>query len=140
MNVLRRRLSITAAVVTVLIGCAACSSGSSSSSANPTTTTAAGDAPGTAKISTFDAPRTVTCTDAPSTTIQVKYATQEAARQEVIVDGRAVPGTDAAKGEVEAPVHCDPLEHTIVLVAYDKAGRRTAQTKYLHTEMPGGSS
>jgi len=140
MNFHRRGLSIAAAVATLALGCAACGSGSGSSSANPTSTTAAADAPGTARISTFDAPRTVTCTDAPSTTVAVKYATEQAARQEVIVDGRAVPGTDAATGEVEAPVHCDPLEHTIVLVAYDKDGRRTAQTKYLHTEMPGGSS
>ena len=73
-------------------------------------------------------------------TIQVKYATEKAERQEVIVDGRAVPGTDAASGEVEAPVHCDPLEHTVVLIAYDQEGRRTAQTKFLHTEMPGASS
>ena len=138
MNIQRRGLSFVALVVTVVIACAACSSGSRSSSADSATTT--GDVPGSAKISTFDAPRTVTCGAAPSTTIQVKYATVKAERQEVIVDGRAVPGTEAASGEVEAPVHCDPLEHTVVLVAYDKEGRRTAQTKYLHTETPGGSS
>jgi hypothetical protein len=138
MNVHRRGLSFVALVATVVIGCAACSSGSGSSSSGAVTTT--GDVPGSAKITTFDAPRTVTCDAAPSTTIQVKYATKEAERQEVIVDGRAVPGTEAATGQVEAPVHCDPLEHTVVLVAYDKDGRRTAQTKYLHTEMPGASS
>jgi hypothetical protein len=138
MNIHRRGLSFAALVATVVIGCAACSSGSGSSSASSATTT--GDVPGSAKISTFEAPRTVTCGAEPSTTVQVKYATEKAERQEVIVDGRAVPGTEAASGEVEAQVHCDPLEHTVVLVVYDQEGRRTAQTKFLHTEMPGASS
>jgi hypothetical protein len=70
----------------------------------------------------------------------VQYATTGAKRQQVIVDGRDVPGTEAANGSVDAPVHCDPLEHTVVLVAYDSQGHRTSQTRFLHTDLPTGSS
>jgi hypothetical protein len=72
--------------------------------------------------------------------VQVRYATKGADRQDVIVDGRVVPGTESARGSVDAPVHCDPLEHTVVLVAYDSKGHRTAQTKFLHTDLPGSTS
>jgi hypothetical protein len=139
MNVYGRVVRLVLVAVTLLIGVAACGGGSGTS-ASPTSSTAPSDAPGSATISAFDVPRNVTCGAQPSTTVTVKYATAGAARQEVIVDGRPVPGTDRARGQVDAPVHCDPLEHTVVLVAYDGEGRRTTDKRFLHTDMPGASS
>jgi hypothetical protein len=133
-----RKLGSLVAGVALVFACAACGGGSSSTADVAPTTT--GDVPGTATIRAFDVPRTVSCGATPSTTVQVQYATKGADRQEVIVDGRVVPGTETAKGSVAAPVHCDPLEHTVVLVAYDSNGRRTAETKFLHTELPGSTS
>ena len=129
------RLAVLA--VLLVVGAAACDSGGLVGAA--TSTTVASDAPGTAKIGAFAVPRTVTCGDQPSTTATVSYSTTGATRREVIVDGRPVPGTDEASGTVEAPVHCDPLEHTVVLVAYDDQGRRTTEKRFLHTDMPAGS-
>jgi hypothetical protein len=65
--------------------------------------------------------------------VTVGYATSGASKQELYVDGRPVPGTDVATGSVTAPVHCDPLPHTFVMIAYDAAGRRTALEKKLTT-------
>jgi hypothetical protein len=135
-----RILSLVALAAALTFGVVACGGDSGSSSATATSTTSPSDAPGTAKITTFEAPRNVTCGAEPSTTVTVKYATEGAERQELIVDGRPVPGTDAPSGQVDAPVHCDPLEHTIVLVAYDAKGLRTTGKLFLHTDMPAASS
>jgi hypothetical protein len=81
----------------------------------------------------FEVPATADCAGATSTTVTVTYATEGAKKQELYVDGRITPGTDATSGSVVAPVHCDPLPHTFVLVAYDENGRRTAAEKKLTT-------
>jgi len=114
-----------------------CGGGDSSSSASSTTstktTTTQADVPGTAKVTSFEVPATAACGGATSTTVTVSYATQDAAKQELYVDGRLSPGTDAASGSLAVPVHCDPLPHTFVMVAYDGNGRRTAVEKKLTT-------
>ena len=112
----------------------ACSSGDSGSAASgtPTTTT---PVPGSAKIVTFDAPTQVGCGGKPSTTITVSYATKGAKRQTLIVDGRASDPVTAASGQIQAPVHCDSLKHTLVLAAYDDKDRLTSQAKYLDTDV-----
>ena len=116
-------------VAAVLTGCG----GDSSSSAQPKATTTTADVPGTAKVTAFDVPASVACTGATSTSVTVSYGTSGSSKQELYVDGAIVPGTDAASGTVSAPVHCDPLPHTFVMIAYDAAGHRTALEKKLTT-------
>lgn len=119
------------AVVVPLGTLAGCGGGSSSPEAVvPTSTTVK---PGTATITSFDVPASVQCTGGPSITFSVTYATQGAAYQQLIVDGRAGDRLTAASGTIEAPVHCDALKHTVVLAAYDKADGLTSQAKYLDT-------
>ncbi len=76
------------------------------------------------------------CSGGPSTTFSVQYATSDAKHQDLIVDGRVVPGTDSPSGSVEAPVHCDAVPHTVVLIAYDATEHRTAEQKILMTLLP----
>ena len=130
----RLRRGIAAALV-VFAGAAAIAGcggdDSSKASTNPTTTSTGSDVPGTAKVTAFDVPATADCKGSTSTSVSVTYATEGAAKQELYVDGRVTPGTGAASGSVTTDVHCDPLPHTFVLVAYDANGRRTTAEKKL---------
>jgi hypothetical protein len=131
---LTKRLSAIALGGMIVASLAACSGGSDSSSASPTsTTTPAPEKPGTAQVTTFEVPASVECGGTTSTTADVQYGTSGAKKQELYVDGRLVSGTDAPTGTVTAPVHCDPLPHTFVMVAYDNDGRRTAAEKKVTT-------
>jgi hypothetical protein len=111
---------------------AACSSGTGSASTASTSTTGAQPG-GTAKVLSIDVPATVSCNGATSTTVQVSYSVEGASRQELRVDGRPVPGTDQPTGTVTAPVHCDALPHTIVVIAYDAKGRFNSKQKLVTT-------
>jgi ABC-type glycerol-3-phosphate transport system substrate-binding protein len=130
---LRRVLPVLVAGAVVL-GLAACSGDDGRAASGAATTTAANaEKPGTAQVSTFDVPTSAECGGKTSTTVDVTYATTGAKKQELYVDGRIVSGTDVASGTVTAPVHCDPLPHTFVMVAYDANGRRTPVEKKLTT-------
>jgi hypothetical protein len=118
-------------MVLVVAAMAACSGDSSSGAQKPATSTS--EAAGDAKVTSFEVPASAECAGSTSTTVTVSYATSGASKQELYVDGRTVPGTDATSGSVTAPVHCDPLPHTFVMIAYDTAGRRTALEKKLTT-------
>lgn len=132
---LRRALAVLLVVVAGAAAVAGCSSDNSSAKSSGATATTAkgGDVPGTAKVTSFEVPATADCAGATSTSVTVTYTTEGAKKQELYVDGRITPGTDATSGSVVAPVHCDPLPHTFVLVAYDPNGRRTATEKKLTT-------
>jgi len=123
-----RLLGCALAGVTLLSAC-----GGSDSSGTAKKAAATDNAPGTAVISSFDVPDTVECGGKTSTTVPVTYATSEADQQELYVDGRLEPGTDGATGSLSVPVHCDPLPHTFVLIAYDAQHRRTAREKKVVT-------
>lgn len=133
---MKRLVVAVAAVAALAIVGTACSDDSESGAA--TSTTAAADKPGTATISKFEVPETVQCeANTPSTTFPVTYEVTGAKRQQLLVDGRVEPGTDAASGTLAAvPVHCDAVPHTVVIVAYDDAGHRTADKKVLKTLLP----
>jgi ABC-type glycerol-3-phosphate transport system substrate-binding protein len=130
-----RQISLLVLAVALMAALAACSSGGDDSAqgATSTTTVSNTEKPGTARVTTFDVPASVDCGGKTSTTVQVQYATSGAKKQELYVDGRIVSGTDAASGTVSAPVHCDPLPHTFVMVAYDANGRRTPVEKKVTT-------
>lgn len=118
----------------MFVALGACSGDDGGSAAGGTTTTVANnEKPGTAQVTSFEVPASVECSGKTSTTVDVTYATADAKKQELYVDGRIVPGTDAASGTVSAPVHCDPLPHTFVMVAYDADGRRTPVEKKVTT-------
>lgn len=129
----RRSVTALAALVGAATLAAAC--GGSSASTNGTTSTSdAGSAPGTAQIATFDVPASAQCGGKTSTTVPVHYAVTGSTKQLLRVDGRDVPGTDATTASLSVAVHCDPLPHTFVLIAYDAKGRRTALQKLLTTQ------
>jgi hypothetical protein len=134
MSTARRLIAGTLVVASGALVVAGCG-GDGSSNAETTTTTkaSASDVPGTAKVTSFEVPATASCNGATSTTVSVTYATEGAKKQELYVDGALTPGTEAATGSIVAPVHCDPLPHTFVLVAYDANGRRTTSEKKLTT-------
>jgi hypothetical protein len=89
------------------------------------------------KITSFDVPASVTCGAAPSTTVRISYSVTGAQQQSITVDGREVPGTGAPTATVTAPIHCDPLEHDVALIATDAHGVRTSQVKHLTTLLSG---
>jgi hypothetical protein len=123
-----------AALGALLLALSACGGGGSDSASGATSTTSANtEKPGTAQVTTFEVPQSVDCGGKTSTTVDVQYATSGAKKRELYVDGRIVPGTDAASGRVSAPVHCDLLPHTFVMVAYDANGRRTPVEKKVTT-------
>jgi hypothetical protein len=127
-------MSIGSAAIVVVLAAAACDSSSSSGDAAPSTTQKSG----AAKIVSFDVPATVQCAaNTPSTTFAVSYDVSGAKRQELLVDGRVEPGTNAASATLSSvPVHCDAVPHTVVIVAYDANNRRTAMQKILKTLAP----
>ena len=130
-----RRMVGAMAVAGAALALAACGGSSSDNAARAaksTTTTSAG-IPGTAKITSFDVPPSASCpSGATSMTVSVNYGTTGAKKQVLYVDGRPQQ-LDAASGAVDAPVHCDAVPHTFVIVAYDANGRQTAQEKKLVT-------
>jgi hypothetical protein len=119
------------ALLAVLV--AACSDSSSASSDSTTTTVASDGAPGTAKITALDVPESVECGGKTSTTVSISYATEGAKKRELYVDGRKEQGTDAASGTVSSLLHCDPLPHTVDLIAYDAHGGKTVLEKKVVT-------
>lgn len=131
-------LVVRTTVIAVTCGAllSACGGSSGSSQAEPTSSTV--PKPGTAKIVSFDVPESVQCDGGPSTMVAVSYATADAKSQQILVDGRATPGTDASKGTVQAQVHCDAIPHTVVLYVLDGQNRPTSQRKMLTTELPSG--
>ena len=94
---------------------------------------------GSAQIVKFEVPESVQCeANTPSTTFVVSYEVSGAKRQQVLVDGRIEPGTDAPSATLAAvPVHCDAVADTVVIVVYDDVGKRTAEKKVLATVLPG---
>jgi hypothetical protein len=129
----RRSLTVLAVLVGTTTLIAACS-GSSASTNSTTSTSDAGSAPGTAQIAAFDVPASAQCGGKTSTMVPVHYAVTGSTKQLLRVDGRDVPGTEATSASLSVAVHCDPLPHTFVLVAYDAKGRRTALQKLLTTQ------
>jgi hypothetical protein len=116
------------AVGGVLLAACSSSSGSESSKSTPTVTTA--DArPGSAKITALDIPPSVECQGKTSTSVTIQWATSGAAKRELYIDGRPIADATGVSGTVDTPVHCDPLPHDVVVIAYDDAGRRTSQEK-----------
>jgi hypothetical protein len=114
----------------VIVAASGCAGSSGSASETPSTSTTPG--PGSAQITTFDVPASLQCGSNTSTTFTVTYATAGAAKQNLLVDGRPTPLTDAS-GAVNVPVHCDNLPHTVVLYLTDSKGRATSQQKLLTT-------
>lgn len=93
---------------------------------------------GNAVITKLDAPATVACNGATSTKVTVSYATTDAASKQLLVDGLRIDGTDPASADLEVPIHCDQLPHTVVLVAKDSAGGKTVQQTMVTTELGSG--
>ena len=133
MKISVRLLLIAAVGLGVLMSACGDSGGGSSSAAGTSTT--ASEAPGTAKITSFEVPASVDCGGKTSTMVTVTYATTGAKKQDLYVDGRPEPGTDAPSGSLQTTVHCDLLPHTFVLIAYDAAGRRTPVEKKMTTKL-----
>ena len=132
----QRRWTAVALLSVSALWLAACSGGSdSSSAASSTSTTKASAGTGTAKVTSFDVPTSVKCTKGQtSTTVSVKYATAGAKKQQLLVDGRPTP-LSSSSGSLDAPVHCDSLPHTFVIVAYDSGGRYTSLQKLVSTSI-----
>jgi len=126
-----KRASIAAVSLLLLAAC----SGSRSATGNNASTVPASAASvaSTATITSFVVPASVQCGSATSTVVPVGYAVSGSARRELDVDGLAGPALTKSSGLVRAPVHCDDLEHTVVLVAVDARGARTTRTKTFAT-------
>jgi hypothetical protein len=133
----RRALALEMCIVAIVLALAASAcGGSDDAGATGAATTSSSSPPqGSATIQSFEVPTSVQCTNGPSTTVTVKYATSGAASQRLIVDGRDIPGTDAPSGSVDVPVHCDALPHTVVLYLLDSRNRPTVQREFLETKL-----
>jgi hypothetical protein len=127
--------ALAAASIVSLSACSSDDAKASKSAATSPSTTLGNTAAGSATIPLFDVPATVACGTETSTTVSVHYQTVGAKRQQLLVDGRDVPGTEAAEATLDVPVHCDTLPHTFVLVAYDSNDAKTTQQKLLTTEL-----
>jgi len=131
-----RRLTVAAAVVVAAAALTACGSGGSSSAksgASTTETTVKPDGTGTAKIVSYGVQDAAACPDGKTfVTIPVTFDVSGAARVELMVDGRPLK-LDGTKGSKQVDVHCDPLPHTMVLVAYDAKDNTTFERKLLNT-------
>ena len=123
------------ALALALVSCGGGGGSDAKSNASSGSPTASSVAPGSATITSFDVPASVQCGAAPSTTVNVKYATSGGKSQQLLVDGRQTP-LQSASGSLDVPVHCDPIAHTVVLYVLDADKKPTTQTKYLQTEMP----
>jgi hypothetical protein len=133
----RAWLPMVAAVAVAVLAAGCSNSSDSSGSPRPLPTTTVPEQ-GTAKIVKFDVPASVQCGALNSTTVPVTWATEGAKSQQISVDGRPVDGTDSATGSVNADVHCDALEHTVVIIALDAKGRRSFGQSILKTVLPPG--
>jgi len=118
--------------VGALTGCSDSSSGASGDSSSTTST--APSASGV-KITSLTVPPSVDCNGKTSVDITIGYAVEGAAKQEVLVDGRQVDGTEQPTGSLDTWVHCDSLPHTIVVVGYDARGRHTSKQLMVTTNM-----
>jgi hypothetical protein len=129
-----RSVVAVVAVATLALLPAACggSTDASDTKGSPTTTT---QAPGSAKITKFEVPSTVSCAGKTSVFVSVSYATDDAQSQTLVVDGLEVEGTDAPSATLDVRVHCDALPHTFVVIAKDADGRPTSQQKILTTQL-----
>ena len=83
----------------------------------------------------LDAPASVACNGATSTTVSISYATADAKSKQLLVDGLSIDGTEPASGSLVVPVHCDALPHTVVLIAKDADGGRTVKQTLVNTEL-----
>ena len=142
---LRRRWSVrratiggtAIAVVALMLLLSGCSS-SAKASGDPNSDGSTTGAPaGTAKITSFVVPKSVTCGTATSTKVRVTYAISGAKSTQLIIDGRVEP-SEGPSATVDPLVHCDPLPHTVALVALDATGHRTSEVKNVTTVLPGG--
>jgi hypothetical protein len=122
---------------------AAACGGDDSGAASPTTigdsSTSSTTLPqGNAKITKLEAPASVVCNGATSTKVTVSYATTGASSKQLLVDGLRIDGTDPASADLEVPIHCDTLPHTVVMVAKDASGAKTIQQTMITTELGAG--
>ena len=131
MNRYQRAALVVALMLVAVIGVAC--SGSSDDSAKSDSPNPTAVKNGDAQITSFEVPASAECAGKTSTTVTVSYATKDAEKRELYVDGRPVAGTERSSGSVDAAVHCDPLPHTFVMVAYDAENHRTALEKKLTT-------
>ena len=139
----RRTLLVLATLATLAALAAGCGGGDDSGAAATTTpgdpgATSTTLPQGGAKITKLEAPATVACNGATSTTVAISYATTDAASKQLLVDGLRIDGTDPASADLDVPVHCDELPHTVVLVAKDSSGAKTVQQTMITTELGAG--
>lgn len=107
-----------------------CSDGGSSGRAGAETTTQPAES---ATIDSFVVPASANCAATEtSVSVPVEYAATGAARLELRVDGLPSEVTPPG-GSVTVDVHCDPLPHQFVLLAYDEDDRRTTEQRALTT-------
>jgi hypothetical protein len=135
------RLASVIAALLALGALASSCAGDSSGSASPakrgaTVTTSARQ--GNAQITTLDAPASIACNGKTSTTVRIAYATTGAASKQLLVDGLHIDGTDPADGQLDVPVHCDQLPHTVVMVAKDADGGKTVKQTMVTTDLGAG--
>jgi hypothetical protein len=124
--------------VAVVVGGLALAAGCGSSGATTKAGKADVTAPrsGSATISTFDVPAgAVQCYGKTSVVVHVRYGTAHAAAVQLFVDGAPVPNLAAPSGDLDVPIHCDPLPHTFVMVAKDKEARPTTVRKIVITAL-----
>jgi len=133
-RVCSRAAVLALAAIVLPFAAAACSDSSGTDAAADGTTSTTVE-PGSASIDSFVVPASVACNGLTSAKVTVEYAITGSASQQLIVDGRPVPGMTAPSGSVEAEVHCDDLPHTFVLYALDDAGRPTTQQILLKTTL-----
>jgi hypothetical protein len=127
MNV--RQLVVGLAVAAALVGAVAgCSGGGGSGSVGAGTAASSTAAAGALRIDMLDVPDSVPCNGTTSATVPVQYATSAATRVRLYVDGREIPHVKI-DDSVQVPVHCDPVPHTVVVIAYDAGKGKTSQQK-----------
>jgi hypothetical protein len=114
-----------------LAGCGDSSSGSTPPKSTSTTRPATA-----AAITTFDVPASVPCTDVTKTTVTVGYATTNARKVQLYVDGLAQPNVPMS-GSLTVPVHCDALPHDVVVRALDRNGHPTVSKKVFTIQAAG---
>ena len=125
-------LLLVAAGAVLAAGCG--SSDDSSAKAAATSVPPTAVAGGAAKITTFEVPTSVDCNGKTNVDVTLNYALTSAKQMQINVDGRPYKLNDAQGSQV-VNVHCDALPHTMVMIAYDDKGRRTAEQKLLTTNL-----
>ena len=131
-----RKVVAAAALLVATATLAGCGSGGSSSAKSgggTTATTEKAAGTGTAKIVSYGVQDAAACPDGKTfVTVPVTFDVSGAARVELMVDGRPLK-LDGTQGSKQVDVHCDPLPHTMVLVAYDAKDNTTFERKLLNT-------